>query len=237
MKRKILALTLVFALVLSVGLTACGGKSGGSKDQQTLAGPDEVAVALFDLLLKNDASGAQKALGYASEEAVRADFMGENGEDLYEVMADQLVSQFEQLGVTVSDEDSQLLLDAMLTMMGKLELTAKVKESSEKDKKAVVTCTVTTVDLNAAMEGATEQAMAEALSDPALANDMDALVSAIIKATATAMKDAQTGEPSAPFDVEFSLQKAEVDGKTQSVWVPTDAQAFGAAISRAAIGG
>lgn len=227
MKRKILALSLVLAMILGLGLTACGGN-----ESTALAGPDEVAVALFDLLMKNDASGAQKALGYESEDAVRADFGTEGGE-LYEVIADQLIDEFEGLGVTVSTEDSQLLVDAMMTMMGKLQLTAKVKDISEKDKEATVTCTVTKVNVNDAMESAMESA----ISDPSLANDMDALVSAIIHATAEAMKNAETGDASDPFDVDFTLEVMETNGKPQRVWIPADAEAFGAAISQAAMNG
>lgn len=227
MKRKILALSLVLAMILGLGLTACGGN-----EPAALAGPDEVAVALFDLLLKNDASGAQKALGYESEDAVRADFGTEGGE-LYEIIADQLIDEFEGMGVTVSPEDSQLLVDAMMTMMGKLQLTAKVKDISEKDKEATVTCTVTKVNVNDAMESAMESA----ISDPSLANDMDALVSAIIRATADAMKSAETGDASEPFDVDFTLEVVETNGKPQRVWIPADAEAFGAAISSAAMNG
>lgn len=226
MKRKILALTLVLALALGLCLTGCGSNAA------PLAGPDEVAVALFDLLMKNDASGAQKALGYESEEAVRADFVGDDGEELYEVIAEELIGEFEQMGVNVSAEDSQLLVDSMMAMMGKLELTAQVKEISEKDKKAVVTCTVTKLDINDAMESATE----EVLSDPSVANDMDAMVSAIIHAMADVMKGAEaSSEASDPFDVDFSLEIVETNSKPQWIWVPTDANAFGAAISQAAM--
>lgn len=229
MKRKILALSLVLALALGLCLTGCGGN-----DPAPLAGPDEVAVALFDLLMKNDASGAQKALGYESEEAVRADFVGDDGEELYEVIAEELIGEFEQMGVNVSAEDSQLLVDSMMTMMGKLELTAQVKEISEKDKEAVVTCTVTKLDINDAMESATE----EALSDPSVATDMDAMVSAIIHAMADVMKSAEaSSEASDPFDVDFALEIVETNGKPQRVWVPADAEAFGAAISQAAMNG
>lgn len=59
--KRIPALLLALVLVLTA-LTGCGGK----KPIDT-APPHEVAVALFDILLRDDASAITKALNYPSE--------------------------------------------------------------------------------------------------------------------------------------------------------------------------
>lgn len=228
--RKILSLLLVLALVLGVALTGC------SKQETATAQPDEVAVALFKLVMQNDASAVKDALGYESEEAARADFMGEDG-DFYGELAKELIGSLESaLGVTAKEEDAQKFLDSFLTMMGKLNFTASVKEMDEKARTAVVTCDVSTIDMNA-FNDSLESALTGLLTNtPELANDRNAMVSAIILAMADAL---ETMEPSAEtnsFEADFSLEIVETDGKPQRMWVPADAEAFGEAISNAVMG-
>lgn len=228
--RKIVSLLLVLAMVLGVALTGC------SKQETALAQPDEVAVALFKLVMQDDASAAKDALGYETEEAARADFLGEDG-DIYGELAEEIIGQFESaLGVTAKEEDAQKFLDSFLTMMGKLNFTASVKEMDEKARTAVVTCDVSTLDMNA-FNNSIENTLTDLLTNsPELANDRDALVSAIILAMADALEGMEPSAETSSFDVDFSLEIVETNGKPQRVWVPADAEAFGEAISNAAMG-
>lgn len=226
--RRALAVLLALSMLLCAALTGCGKK-------EAIASPDQVATAIFELVLKDNAAPAKEALGYESEEAARADFLGDE-DDFYSTMTEEVISQFESLGATVSDEDGKLLLDAFLTMMGKLEFSAEVKEMDEKAGTAVVTCHVTTITPDA-LNGAIEDATAQALSDPELMSDTDALVSTLIHTMADAMSTMEPGDETTDFDTDFSLETVETAGKPQLVWVPVDAAAFGESLSTAALGG
>lgn len=225
MSRKTLSVLLLLALLVSTLLTGCGST-------QALAQPDEVAEAMFKLVMQNDASAAQQALGYESEEAVRADF-GLDG-DLYGEMADEIIAQFEDaLGATASDEDAKAFLDSFMNMMGKLQFSAEVKEQSDKDRTAVVTCTVSQLNMDA-FNTAMESAVMEMMNGDT--SDTDALVSNIIRSMAAALDTMEPTDQTKSFDVDFELEVLETNGKPQKVWVPSDAGAFGEAISNAAMG-
>lgn len=225
MSRKALSVLLLLAILVSAVLTGCG-------NNEALAQPDEVAVAMFKLVMQNDASAAQKALGYESEEAVRADF-GLDG-DFYGEMADEIISQFEDaLGATASQEDASAFLQSFMNMMGKLQFSAEVKEQDNKARTAVVTCTVSQLDMdafNSAMESSVMEMLTGDTTDPV------ALVSNIIQSMTAALDSLEPTDQTKSFDVDFSLEVLETNGKPQKVWVPTDAGAFGQAISTAAMG-
>lgn len=226
MSRKALSVLLLLALLVSSVLTGCGGNA------DALAQPDEVAEAMFKLVMQNDASAAQKALGYESEEAVKADF-GLDG-DFYGEMADEIIKQFEDaLGATATEEDAKAFLTSFMNMMGKLQFSAEVKEQNDKDRTAVVTCTVSQLDMsafNTAMESAVTEIMSGETSDP------NALVSNIIRSMAAALDTMEPTDQTKSFDVDFELEVVETNGKPQKVWIPSDAGAFGEAISNAAMG-
>lgn len=225
MKKKVVSLGLALIMLASLGLTGC------QKKEAPIAA-DKVAEVIFDMMLKNDASSAVELFGYASEEEARED-MGLEG-DIYEGMADEIVSGFKAQGIPVSSEDAQAFLDAFISMFKSVEMTAKVKESNEKEGTAVVTCTISTFDSNALNE-----AMMKAMSDPSVMSieDEDAAVSAMLKAISSAIAGLTPSGESADFDVDFELADMDVNGKTKKVWVPKDAEEFGNLISTTAIGG
>ena len=227
--RRIPALLLALLMVCSLTLTSCGKK-------ETPVAADQVAVALFKMILKDDASGVVELFGYADEDAARKDMGIEGG--LYEAMADEVVNQFTAMNMTVSNEDAQAFVDAFLAMFKGVDMTAKVKESDEKAGTAVVTCTISTFDSNA-LENAMNDAMAEVLADPNIlaSGDEDAAVSAMLKAISTAIAGLTPSGETADFDVDFELQDMDVNGKTKKVWVPKDANKFGNQISTTAMGG
>ena len=226
MTHRIPALLLALVMMTSV-LPSCGKK-------EAPAPANEVAVALFNMILKNDASSLVELFGYADEDAARKD-MGLEG-SLYEELANEMASSFTSQGLTVSTEQMQEFVDAFMKMFSGVNMTAVVKESDEKAGSAVVTCTVNTFD-----SAALTQAMAHAMNnvDPNLlqSGDMDAAFGAILQAAATAIADIKPTDSTADFDVDFELADMDVDGKTKKVWVPKDAAEFGNLLSTTAMGG
>ena len=223
--RRIPALLLAMLMVFSLSLTSC-------KKEAPVAA-DKVAVALFDMILKDDASSAVELFGYADEAEARAD-MGLDG-SIYDELATQLTSQFSSMGYTVSNEEMQAFVDAFIAMFSEVKLEAKVKESDEKAGTAVVTCTVNTFDPEAIT-----QAMTDAMNnvDPnLLMEDMDAAFGAILKAAADVIGDLKPTDKTADFDVDFELADMDINGKTKKVWIPKDAADFGNKISTTAMGG
>ena len=147
---------------------------------------------------------------------------------LTQELADELAAQFTGMGLTASSEDVQGFVDAFMSMFKNVELTAKVKESNEKEGTSVVTCTISTFDANAL-----NTAMSEALENI----DPDAEFSTILSAIADVIADITPSGETADFDVDFELQKMEINGKEKEVWLPVDANEFGNLISTTAMGG
>ena len=224
--RRIPALLLAMLMLFSLTLTSCGKK-------EEIAAPDQVAVALFEMILKDDTSKMVELFGYADEAEARKD-MGLDG-SLYDELAEQLTSAFTSQGVTVTTEQMQEFVDAFMKMFSGVNLTAVTKESDEKAGAAVVTCTVNTFDAESLT-----QAMNDAMNsvDPSLiASDMDAAFGAILQAAAKAIADIKPTDKTADFDVDFELADMDVNGKTKKVWVPKDAAEFGNLVSTTAMGG
>ena len=224
--RRIPALLLAMLMLFSLTLTSCGKK-------EEIAAPDQVAVALFEMILKDDTSKMVELFGYADEAEARKD-MGLDG-SLYDELAEQLTSAFTSQGVTVTTEQMQEFVDAFMKMFSGVNLTAVTKESDEKAGAAVVTCTVNTFDAESLT-----QAMNDAMNsvDPSLiASDMDAAFGAILQAAAKAIADIKPTDKTADFDVDFELADMDVSGKTKKVWVPKDAAEFGNLVSTTAMGG
>lgn len=224
MKKKVIALAMAVLMLGTLALAGC-------KKEAPVAA-DQVAMALFNMILKDDASSVVELFGYADEAEARKDMGIEGG--FYETMADEVVNQFTAMGMNVSNEDAQAFIDAFLTMFKGVDMTAKVKSSDEKAGTAVVTCTISTFDSNALNE-----AMMKAMSDPSVMSieDEDAAVSAMLKAISSAIAGLTPSGESADFDVDFELADMDVNGKTKKVWVPKDAEEFGNLISTTAIGG
>lgn len=226
--QRIPALLLAMAMLCSLTLTGC-------KKEEPPVAADKVAVAIFDLILKDDASSSIELFGYADEAEARKDMGLEDG--LFDVMADEVVSQFSGMGLNVSDEDAQAFVDAFTTMFKNVEMTAVVKESDEKAGTAVVTCSISTFDANA-MADATAAAMTELMSDPAIVQgDMDAAGSVIINAMSKAISELTPTGDKADFDVDFELETVEINGKERKAWLPADEEEFGMLISTTALGG
>lgn len=229
LNKRIPALLVAVALVLTA-LTGCSN-NGKLVDVAT---PDKVAVALFDIVMRDDASTVTEVLDYPSEEAARAEFLGDEG-SLHEALAQEFTNQLSALG-TVTETDSKRLADAFLTMMGKLTFTAEVKEQNDKDRTAVVTCHVSTFPSDGLSNAINDSITTLATDNPDLINDPDALVSTLVEVIATAMEAMEPTDTIADFDADFSLELMETNGKSKWIWIPTDAEGFGADLSSHAMG-
>jgi len=224
-----LSLLLCVAMLASMVLVGCGSK-------EKPAAPNESAEAIFEMAIKNNASKAVEVFGFASESEAKTELMGSD-EDPYKEVGEELVAQFESMGANVSSEDAQALIDAVLTMLGKLEYSAEVKEMDEKAGTAVVTSHIGHFDSNA-VETAMTDAMSELMSDPTLdTSDEDAIYSALIQKIASVMSSLEPVEGTKDFDTDFTLQEVTINGKEKKVWIPVDANGFGGDLSNAALGG
>lgn len=229
MKKKVFSFALAMVMLVSLSLTGCQKK-------EAPVAADQVAVALFEMILKDNPAPAVELFGYADEAEARAD-MGLDG-SLYDEMAEEVVSQFSGMGFTASSEDVQTFIDAFISMFSDVTMTAKVKESDEKAGTAVVTCTISTFDSDALTDAMTE-AMTEAMSDPSAltGSSEDAIFSLILNAMSSAISDISPSGETTDFDVDFELGTLSINGKDRQAWLPVDANAFGEAISTNAMGG
>lgn len=226
--RRIPALLLAMLMVFSLTLTSCGTK-------EEIADPDKVAVAIYDIVLKDDASGIVELFGYASDADARKD-LGIEG-SVYDDLAEQVVGMFAAQGVTATTEEAQNFVDAFLTMFKNVTLTATTKSADEKAGTAVVTCTVNTFDsssINDAMNQVVQEIMAD---EELLAGDEAALYSAMLNKMSSAIAELKPTENTKDFDVDFVLEKHNINGKDRQVWMPKDVNAFGSAIGSTAMGG
>lgn len=226
--RRIPALLLAVIMLFSLTLTGCGQK-------EEIADPDKVAVALFDIVLKDDPSAIVDLFGYASEDEARKD-MGIEG-SVYDELADQMVDMFASMDITATTEDAQTFVDAFLTMFKNVKLTAATKSSDEKAGTAVVTCTITTFDSDA-IDSAMMKVVEDIMADEELLNgDEDALDSAMLNMMSEAIAGLTPTENTKDFDVDFVLEEHNINGAKRHVWLPKDVNGFGEAIGSNAMGG
>lgn len=226
--RRIPALLLAMLMLFSLTLTSCGKK-------EEIAAPDKVAVAIYDIVLKDDASALVELFGYTDEAEARKD-MGIEG-SVYDDLADQMVTMFSGMGVTATTEDAQTFVDAFLTMFKNVTLTATTKSADEKAGTAVVTCTISTFDpnsINDAMNQIVQDIMAD---EELLAGDEAALYSAMLNKMSEAIAGLKPTDNTKDFDVDFVLEKHNINGKDRQVWMPKDVNGFGSAIGSNALGG
>lgn len=226
--RRIPALLLAVLMVFSLTLTGCGKK-------EEIADPDKVAVAIFDVVLKDDAGALVELFGYADEAEARKD-LGIEG-SVYDDLADQMVTMFSGMGITATTEDAQTFVNAFLTMFKNVTLTAKTKEADEKAGTAVVTCTISTFDSDA-MTDAMSQVYTDIAADEDLLNgDEAALYSALINKVSEAIAGLKPTDGTKDFDVDFVLEEHTINGSKRQVWMPKDVNGFGSAVGSNAMGG
>lgn len=225
--RRIPALLLAMLMLCSLTLTSCGKK-------EEIAAPDKVAVAIFDIVLKDDPAALVELFGYNDEAEARKD-MGIEG-SMYDDLAEQMVDMFEAQGITATTEDAQAFVEAFLSMFKNVTFSAKTESADEKAGTAVVTCTISTFDPNG-IEEAMGQAMEEIMADQALlSGDEAALYSALLNKISAAIAELKPTDNTTDFDVDFVLEKHTINGKDRQVWMPKDVNGFGEAIGSNAMG-
>lgn len=218
--RKFPAALLALAMLMTAALTGC---------QSKVTPPDEIAMAIFDLEVKEDPSAFRDALGYDSNEAVIQDIYGDEGMTTF---ADEMVAAFAEDGINVSDADIQKLQNSFSNLIAQLNFSAEVKEMNERAGTAVVTCRVTPPDYDSISDEMAE-AMTSVLLDPELGNDPDKYASLMIGVLCDMLDQLEPASEPTSFDVDFVLDIAEVDGKAKKCWLPEDTGAFFDALSEA----
>lgn len=225
--RRIPALLLAMLMLFSLNLTGCGKK-------EEIADPDKVAVAIFDIVLKDDPTALVELFGYNDEAEARKD-MGIEG-SVYDDLAEQMVDMFETQGITATTEDAQTFVDAFLTMFKNVTFSATTKSADEKAGTAVVTCTISTFDPDG-IENAMGQVMQEIMADQdLLAGDEAELYSTLLNKISAAIAELKPTDNTTDFDVDFVLEKHTINGKDRQVWMPKDVNGFGEAIGSNALG-
>lgn len=230
-KNRLFALLLLPALCISFLLSGC------SKEPPTP--PDQVAVAFYDLVIRQEAAKLKDILGYESEDALWDEFTG--GQDNYKnEMIGSVKAQFSQLGLELTDEDTSKLFDGIMTALGKLEFTAEVTEMDEKEKTALVTAHIGYFDSSALQEMTTNAATAalEEMGDSAMQSeeDMAKFLTAYLGKFCDGLSALEPADGQKDLQVAFELTKVDVSGKTKEVWMPVDAEKFGSDLSSAALG-
>lgn len=232
LRKSIFALSMTFVLLFSLMLTGCGAEKP--------AQPDQVAVGMYELFIKDDVSKMCELFGYASEEDARVDLIGEAGE-LRASILEGLVVEMKSLGLEMTEEELEPVLDATMAMLEKLKFTAVVAEIDEKAKTATVTATIDCYDPQMVAE-MSEGIMGELIEtfDPTIltteAGFME-FMKAYLAEYAAAMHTIEPSGDTREFEVSFELVKVEIDGKNKNVWMPTDANQFGMDLSTNALGG
>ena len=173
-------------------------------------------------------------LGYDSEDQLWED-MGLERSDISQAMADGVLSEFESMDLAVSSEDAKALGDSILAMLERVEFTAEVAQSDEKEGKAVVTCTVSSFSMDAALEEMITRVLSDAGSFDT--QDEDALMGAMINILADIFANLEPSGTSEGFDVDFELESGGINGKLKRVWLPADPEDFGLKIGERIMAG
>lgn len=231
LRKSMFVLSLTFALLCSLMLTSCKAEPP--------AQPDQVAVGMYELFIKDDAAKMCELFGYASEEEARTDLIGEAGE-LHESVLEGLVVEMQSMGLDMTEEDLKPLLDATMAMLGKLEFTAEVAEIDEKAKTATVTGKIDCYDPQIVA-----QKSENIMTDLMASMDMNLLTTeegfmefmkAYLAEYAAAMHTLEPSGETREFAVPFELAMTEINGKDKEVWLPVDANQFGMDLSTNALG-
>ena len=219
--KRAAGLILAIMLLCSMALTGCSEK---------LQPADQVVGALYELALKDNAVPMKDLLGFASEDDVRKAVL----EDGYEnSMIDEIRNEFTSLGVEISDEELQEMIDNMMGMLDKLTYTAEIKEQT-KDKTTVV------LKVKGFSEADVEQVLMDT-QEAAIASlseeDQMALATGDEQATQDFalqfMKDyianvvsLEPAEGETEITVECEKLRIDVSGKEKVEWLPSDMDKF-----------
>lgn len=219
--KKLAALLLAVMMVCSMALMGCGAK---------LDPADQVIGAMYELALRDNATPLKDLLGFESEDDVRASIM-EGGKE--NSLIEGVKEQFEAVGVEVTDEELQVMIDSVQKMLAKLTYTAEITEES-KDKTTVVLKVngFSMDDITRVMTETLQSELAKLSQEDQIAvsnQDPEVLKSFVVPYITEYMKNLATLEPSTEttdITVECEKLKLDVSGKDKVAWLPSDVNKF-----------
>lgn len=215
--RKVLTAAVLTAVTAcSLLLTGC---------QQKLVPADQVATALYDLAVKDDAVPMKDLLGFASEEDVRKSLI-EGGESTDFV--DEFKQEFTNAGIDFTDEEIQEMTDQLMGLLTRMTCTAEITEQSGKETTVVLKVKGYTY---AEVEKITTELQEKALTEVDEETQMALATGdeeATMKFMQQFMKDyvaaVSAMEPTEESEITIKMEKMKVDvsGKTKLSWMPVD---------------
>lgn len=219
--KKAAGLILAVMLLCSMALTGC---------QPKMEPADQVVSAMYELALRDNAVPMKDLLGFASEDDVRSAIL----EDGYEnSMIDEIRQEFTSLGVEISDEELQEMIDAMMGMLGKLSYTAEIKEQT-KDKTTVVLKVqgFSEADIEQVLLDTQEAAINNLSEDEQMAlatGDEQATQEFAVQFMKDYIANVAALEPAEgenEITVECEKLRIDVSGKEKVEWLPSDMDKF-----------
>lgn len=126
-------------------------------------------------------------------------------------------------------------MNAVLSMLSKVEFSAEVVEMDEKAGTATIVAHVGYYDSEALMAAAENKIMELAQTmDPAVLNTEEGIMQLLKDYLAQYAKIVEELEPvegTKDFEVPFVLKEMKINGKTKDVWLPEDVMQFGMDVS------
>lgn len=223
-------------VMMCMAFTGCG---------QKLEPADQTVGALFELAAKGETESMKNLLGFASDEDVFNAFFedGAAAAEASEIVS-ELKSEFDSMGVEITEEELQEFSDAMTALVNKVTYTTEIKSEDKET-------SVVTVKVNGISEDELEQIMMDAttvMSDSLTENLTEEDALAIMDGDMTVLtpymqqylKDIIAGiatmEPVAEayeFDVTCEKLAVEVGDKEKVAWLPADMNNFENEVSAA----
>lgn len=215
--RKVLTAAVLTAVTAcSLVLTGC---------QQKLVPADQVATALFDLAVKDDAVPMKDLLGFASEDDVRKSLI-EGGE------ATNFVNEFKQefvnAGIDFTDDEIQEMTGQLMGLITRLSCTAEITDQNSKETTVVLKVKGYAMsDVEKIAADLQEKALSELDQDTQMliaTGDADATMKFMQQfmkdyvAVISAMDTTQESD----VTVKMAKMKVDVSGKTKLSWMPVD---------------
>lgn len=225
--KKLVTLVAMMSMLCMV-LAGCGTK---------LAPADETISALYDLYVKQDAEPIVSLLGFESEEVAFDAFFAEDVDP--EATVNEMVDMFSQMGVEMTEEETQAFTDSMIGMIDRAECTAEI--TSEEGDTTVVTLSIKGFDVNeisnTALETVTEMVNnmteEEAL---ALSTDEEAYndyMKQVVQLFTDGFNAAVVSEEAVEVEVECQKLAVDNNGKEIVAWLPVDMDGFASDVEAA----
>ncbi len=222
MKQRALRILPVLLVTL-----LCGGLLFGCG--KTIQPASDVASAFYNLFISGDSTQAKEMFAFTDADI----------EDITKVQKQGSIqmtkANIAATGYNATDEEAEKMYDAQMEAFKKLTYTAEVTE--EDNKNATVVIKTQYYDIAALDEQAAQEALdeygEENLTDQAA---VEAFVKLYMDKFVTIMGNAAPAEDQTEVTVQFQKANTDVGGKTELMWVPTNASGFGTDLIQAVSG-